>query len=88
MNFQSFNKTYTEHLLDLGGETLSEVRSDILETTEVKTFNPVKWLREKIEQVKQEFGEDYELSNIGIQVSVGIPSGVSDLLTLTLTPKK
>ena len=66
---------------------MSELRLDILETREVKAFDPIKWLREKIEQVKQAFGEEYELSNIDIQVSAGIPSGVSGTLRLTLKPK-
>jgi len=34
---------------------LSEVRLDILETREVKAFDPIKWLKEKVEQVKQTF---------------------------------
>jgi hypothetical protein len=61
---------------------------DILETREVKAFDPIEWLKERIEQVKQAFGEEYELSNIDIQVSAGIPSGVSGSLKLTLIPKQ
>jgi len=75
--------------LPLGGVyVLDEVRLDILETREVKAFNPVKWLREKIEDVQREFGENYDLTDISIVVSVGIPSGVSGSLRLALKPKQ
>jgi hypothetical protein len=67
---------------------LSELRLDILETREVKAFDPIKWLKEKVEQVEQTFGAKYEISNIDIQVSAGIPNGVSGSLKLTLTPKR
>jgi hypothetical protein len=75
-------------MVDLGGDVLSELRLDILETEEVRRFNPINWLKEKIEEVKRAFREEYELSNIDIQVSAGIPSGISASLKLTLKPKQ
>jgi len=67
---------------------MDEVKLNILETKEVKAFDTVKWVRKQIDGVKREFEKDYDLANITLGISAGIPSGVSGTLTVTLTKKE
>ena len=67
---------------------MDEVKLNILETKEVRAFNTVEWIRKQIDGVKREFEEDYDLSNITLGISAGIPSGVTGSLTVTLTKKE
>jgi hypothetical protein len=62
-------------------------RLDILETREVRGFNAVDWIEKQIDGVKSKFEKDYDLSSIAVEISAGIPSGVSGSLTVTLSPK-
>ena len=67
---------------------MDEVKLNILETKEVRAFNTVEWVRKQIDGVKREFEKDYDLSNITLEISAGIPSGVTGSLTVTLTKKE
>ena len=67
---------------------MDSVKLNILETMEVKTFNTTEWNREQIDGVKREFEEDYDLSNITLGISAGIPSGVTGSLTVRLIKKE
>jgi hypothetical protein len=66
---------------------MAEMRLDILESREVKAFDPTEWLKKQIEGLQKEFEKEYKLSNITLGVTAGIPSGVTGSLTITLTPK-
>jgi NH3-dependent NAD+ synthetase len=67
---------------------MDEVKVNILETTEVRAFNPVERIKTQIDGIKREFEKDYDLSNIVLGISMGIPSGVTGSITVTLTPKE
>jgi len=67
---------------------MDEVKINILETQEVRAFNTVEWVRKQIDGVQREFEKDYDLSNITLGISAGIPSGVTGSITVTLAPKE
>ena len=67
---------------------MDEVKLNILETEEVRAFNPVERIKTQIDGIKREFEKDYDLSNIVLGISTGIPSGVTGSITVTLTPKE
>jgi NH3-dependent NAD+ synthetase len=67
---------------------MDEVKLNILETKEVRAFNPVERIKTQIDGIKREFEKDYDLSNIVLGISTGIPSGVTGSITVTLTPKE
>ena len=67
---------------------MDEVKSNILETKEVRAFDTVEWIKKQIEGVEREFEKDYSLANITVGISAGIPSGVTASLTVTLTKKE
>ena len=67
---------------------MDEVKLNILETEEVRAFNPVERIKTQINAVKREFEKDYDLSNIVLGISTGIPSGMTGSIAITLTPKE
>ena len=67
---------------------MDEVKINILETKEVRAFNMVEWIKKQMSGVKREFENDYDLSNITLEISAGIPSGVTGSITVTLAPKE
>ena len=67
---------------------MDEVKLNILETKEVKSFHTVEWIKKQIDGVEREFEKDYNFSNITLGISAGIPSGVTGSLTVTLTKKE
>jgi len=82
---------------------MDEVKVNILETKEIRAFNPVERIKKQIDGIKREFEKDYDLSNIVLGISTGIPSGVTNIvlgistgipsgvtgsITVTLTPKE
>lgn len=65
-----------------------EMRVDILESEKVEAFDTVKWVKNQIDKVRREFGNEYDLSSIAMEISAGIPSGVAGSLSVTITPKE
>jgi len=54
----------------------------------MKGFDPVKWVKNHMDKVRREFEKEYDLSSISMEISVGIPSGVTGSLSVELTPKE